>query len=163
MRGVRGASLHEIERVYRERFDELRRVAAAISGDGEAAFEIVQDAFASVVERRRSFASRGPVDAWIWRAVVNTALNRRRRDRRETALPSGGSNGHAQEHPLADDVHDRLARLPERQRLALFLRYYADLDYAEIADVLGTSVGTVSSTLHAAHAALRAQLEEVIR
>jgi RNA polymerase sigma factor (sigma-70 family) len=161
MRRVRGASLHEIERVYRERFDELRRVAAAIAGDGDAAFEIVQEAFAGVVARRRSFADRGPVDAWIWRAVVNTALNRRRRDRRSTGLPPPGPNGHASEHPLAADVHDRLARLPERQRLALFLRYYADLDYAEIADVLGTSVGTVSSTLHAARLTLRAQLEEV--
>jgi RNA polymerase sigma-70 factor, ECF subfamily len=156
-----GAPLHEIERVYRERFDELRRVAAAISGDGDAAFEIVQDAFAGVVSRRRSFASRGPVDAWIWRAVVNTALNRRRHDRREAVLLPPSPSDQTADGPAG--VAERLAELPERQRLVLFLRYYADLDYAAIAEVLGTSVGTVSSTLHAAHRALRAQLEEVTR
>ena len=54
-----------------------------------------------------------------------------------------------------------LARLPERQRTAVFLRYYADLEYAAIGKVLGIQTGTVSATLNAAHAALRSQLEEV--
>ena len=54
-----------------------------------------------------------------------------------------------------------LARLPERQRTAVFLRYYADLEYAAIGEVLGIQTGTVSATLNAAHAALRSQLEEV--
>jgi RNA polymerase sigma factor (sigma-70 family) len=53
--------------------------------------------------------------------------------------------------------------LPERQRLALFLRYYADLDYRSIADVLGVEVGTVSATLSAAHSSLRRALSEVNR
>jgi DNA-directed RNA polymerase specialized sigma24 family protein len=43
----------------------------------------------------------------------------------------------------------------KRQRLALFLRYYADLDYASIAAALGVAEGTVGTTLNAAHAALR--------
>ena len=43
----------------------------------------------------------------------------------------------------------------------LFLRYYADLDYATIADTLGIAAGTVAATLNAAHQALRRQLEEV--
>jgi RNA polymerase sigma factor (sigma-70 family) len=47
------------------------------------------------------------------------------------------------------------------QRLALFLRYYADLDYAGIAEALDISRGTVSATLHAAHATLQTQLSEV--
>ena len=51
--------------------------------------------------------------------------------------------------------------LPERQRLVLFLRYYADLDYEAIATALEISSGTVGATLHSAHAALRAQIEEV--
>jgi DNA-directed RNA polymerase specialized sigma24 family protein len=45
----------------------------------------------------------------------------------------------------------------------LFLRYFADLDYRAIASVLGVTPGTVGSTLNAAHAALRRQLEEVPR
>jgi RNA polymerase sigma-70 factor (ECF subfamily) len=54
-----------------------------------------------------------------------------------------------------------IASLPERQRLAIYLRYYADLDYRAIAAVLAVRVGTVSATLSAAHNRLREQLQEV--
>ncbi len=134
-------------------------MAAAIVGDGDAAFDVVQEAFARIVAKRGSFAARGPVEAWIWRTVVNTALNRRRLDRRPVPEEVVSSNGHHDERP---EILARLAALPERQRLVLFLRYYADLDYAAIAETLGTSVGTVSSSLHAAHEALRRQFEEVL-
>lgn len=60
-------------------------------------------------------------------------------------------------------VHAVLASLPERQRLVLFLRYYADLDYEAIAHALGMRKGTVSSTLSHAHAAIRAALTEADR
>jgi RNA polymerase sigma factor (sigma-70 family) len=157
------ASLHEIEGVYRERAVQFERVAAAIVRDREAARDVVQDAFATVVRKRAGFARRGSVDAWIWRAVVNTALNRLRTDRRhaERRLP---------QHSLIDDrrldgppeagVLAELARLPQRQRLVVFLRYYADLDYTTIGVALGISSGTVASTLNSAHAALRRLLEE---
>jgi RNA polymerase sigma-70 factor (ECF subfamily) len=67
------------------------------------------------------------------------------------------TNGHRE----AGAAAVALASLPERQRLALFLRYYADLDYAGIAEALGISRGTVSATLHAAHANLQTRLKEV--
>ena len=56
----------------------------------------------------------------------------------------------------------RLAALPERQRLVVFLRYFADLGYQEIAAALDIETGTVSATLHAAHANLRAGYEEAL-
>ena len=51
-----------------------------------------------------------------------------------------------------------VALLPERQRLAIFLRYYADLGYRDIADVLAVSSGTVGATLNQARTSLRAAL-----
>jgi RNA polymerase sigma factor (sigma-70 family) len=54
-----------------------------------------------------------------------------------------------------------IASLPERQRLAVYLRYYADLDYRSIAAALDVEVGTVSATLSAAHRKLRNTLEGV--
>jgi RNA polymerase sigma-70 factor (ECF subfamily) len=153
----RGASLDEIERVYRLRFDEYVRVAGAIAGDAEAGRDAVQEAFASAVRARASFRGEGPLDAWLWRAVVNAAHNQRRAAPRAAAAVENG-NGHA-----AGDAELRvaIALLPERQRTALFLRYFADLDYASIASVLGISEGTVGATLHAAHRALRSRYEEV--
>ena len=58
-------------------------------------------------------------------------------------------------------VRRHLAALPERQRLVLFLRYYADLSYAEIGETLGLRTGTVSATLAAAHRTLRGRLQPV--
>jgi RNA polymerase sigma factor (sigma-70 family) len=58
-------------------------------------------------------------------------------------------------------VRSALAQLPERQRLALFLRYYADFDYSQIAETLGIKVGTVSATLSAARANVARLFEEV--
>jgi RNA polymerase sigma factor (sigma-70 family) len=57
------------------------------------------------------------------------------------------------------DLRALVATLPERQRHALFLRYYADLDYQAIAQALGVKPGTVAAHLHAAHETLRSRLE----
>jgi RNA polymerase sigma factor (sigma-70 family) len=67
-------------------------------------------------------------------------------------------NGDASEGRI---VRAWVAALPERQRMVVFLRYYADLDYRTIAAALGIEVGTVSATLSAAHQALGKALEEV--
>jgi RNA polymerase sigma factor (sigma-70 family) len=56
-----------------------------------------------------------------------------------------------------------VASLPERQRLVVFLRYFADLDYRSIATALEIETGTVSATLATAHAALRRSYEEALR
>ena len=65
------------------------------------------------------------------------------------------------EPPTLRELAPSLARLPERQRLIVFLRYYADLDYRSIAEVIGVEVWTVSASLAAAHRSVRLLLEEV--
>jgi RNA polymerase sigma-70 factor, ECF subfamily len=156
--GRRGASLKELETLYRSRFDVFTRVATSVTGDSEHARDAVQEAFARAVRGRRSFRRECPLEAWVWRIVLNAA---------RSAAPKanvpvnedqvGASNG----HPERDvELRVALARLPERQRTAVFLRYYADLEYAAIGEVLGIETGTVSATLHTARAALRSQLEE---
>ena len=156
MRGRPGASLHDLEVLYRSRFDVFARVAASVTGDPERAHDAVQDAFATAVRKRRSFRGDGPLEAWVWRIVLNAARSdaRRRVTAMEYEAPS--TNGCPEEDA---ELRAALALLPERQRTAVFLRYYADLDYAAIATALGISTGTVAATLNAAHAALRTRLE----
>jgi RNA polymerase sigma-70 factor (ECF subfamily) len=158
----RGAALAELESLYRERYEHFVRVASAVAGDGEAGRDAVQLAFATAVRGRASFRGTGPLEAWLWRIVVNEA-RRLARERRPAPLgephePSSNGSRH-------DDLGLRawIATLPDRQRAALFLRYYADLDYRAIAEVLGVEVGTVSATLSAAHTTLRRALREVER
>lgn len=158
-----GASLEEIERVYRARLPEFRRVAAAIGGDRELALDAVQDAFALAVRQRASFSGQGSLEAWLWRIVVNATRDQRRRVRPTEALAHEShrrTNGHHDATP--DRVRAALLLVSERQRLILFLHYYADLDYATIAAVLEISTGTVGATLHAARATLRRLLEEAV-
>jgi RNA polymerase sigma-70 factor (ECF subfamily) len=157
--GNRGARLDELEALYRSRFDVFERVAASVTGDSERARDAVQEAFATAVRKRGSFRGDGPLEAWVWRIVLNAARSDVRRsipavDYEEPAATNG--------HPERDaELRGTLARLPERQRTAVFLRYYADLDYAAIGEALGMRTGTVAATLNAAHAALRSRLEEV--
>ena len=148
-----------IEAVYRARFGAFVRVATAITGDPQLALDAVQQAFADVIRARRGYRGDGPIEAWIWRAVVRSS-------RRRAAEPSGvplaevegaaGRNGDGG-HDAA--VRAAVAALPERQRLAIFLRYFAGLEYSEIAAVLDVTVGTVSASLHAAHLSLRSALD----
>ena len=152
-----GAALKDIEAAYRAGFPQFCSVAAAILHDRDAARDVVQDAFAKAVRSRRTFRGEGPLEAWLWRAVVNTALSARRSNGLR-ALP---------EPPVvfdeleANDVRAAIQRLPERQRLVVFLRYWADLDYATIAEALAIAPGTVAAALHAAHGSMRNSLQEV--
>jgi RNA polymerase sigma-70 factor, ECF subfamily len=145
--------------MYREKFPTFLRVASAIARDDELAFDAVQDAFASAIRNRRQFRGEGPLEAWVWRLVVNAA-RKARRPRPELAV-ARATNGASPAEPA--DLRAAIEALPERQRTVLFLRYFADLDYRGIADVLDVTPGTVGSTLNAAHAALRRSLEEVPR
>lgn len=156
----KGVSVAELELLYRKRGEHFVRVAAAAAGDGEAGRDAVQDAFATAVRRRSSFRGTGPLEAWLWRIVVNEA---RRYARERSLLPLDEAREPSANGKPPDELGLRawIATLPERQREALFLRYYADLDYRAIAEVLEIEVGTVSATLSAAHNKLRVALREV--
>jgi RNA polymerase sigma-70 factor, ECF subfamily len=155
MRIRRGASLDDLERIYRSRFGALVRVATAVTGEESLGADAVHDAFVQAVRRRSSYRGEGPLEAWVWRLVVNAAKKRVPRvEPLEAQWPVAGENG------AGDAVRAAVAALPERQRVTLFLRYYADLDYEAIAATLGVSPGTVGATLNAAHAALRSSLRE---
>lgn len=163
MQLLRDPLLTAIEELYRERFGHFARVAAAITHDRELAVEAVQDGFADAVRSRGGYRGEGPLEAWVWRAVVNAAGKARARTAR-APLPAGDvERRNGREPATPSDLGALIRLLPERQRLALFLRHYADLDYRSIADALDVEVGTVSATLSAAHAALRRALQEVTR
>jgi RNA polymerase sigma factor (sigma-70 family) len=107
----------------------------------------------------KTFREEAPLEAWVWRIVLNAALDARR----TTDVPFRSELGEvaaSRTNGAGSDFARWIAVLPPRQRLAIFLRYEADLDYRSIAHVLDIGVGTVSATLHAAHEALRRSLEE---
>ncbi len=157
--------MDELETLYRADLSRFNRAAGAIVGDEATGREAVQEAFAQAIKERASFKGEAALEAWVWRIVINEALALRRR--RAPEHQSSTSNGTA---PSTDDLVEQdgmvrawVASLPERQRITVFLRYFADLDYRSIAAALDVEVGTVSATLATAHAALRRAYEEAVR
>jgi RNA polymerase sigma-70 factor (ECF subfamily) len=155
-----------VERIavaYELRFAQYVRVATAIAGDRERGRDAVQDAFARAIAGCLAYRGDGPLEAWLWRAVTNAARNQRRAGGSTVAV-STLEDESAEELEAAGEeaaVRRHLAALPERQRLVLFLRYYADLSYGEIGEALGLRTGTVGATLAAAHRTLRGRLRPV--
>jgi RNA polymerase sigma-70 factor, ECF subfamily len=149
----------QIEALYRAEFRRFERVARAVTGNSDLALDAVQEGFADALRNACQWKGSGPLEGWVWRCVVNRARKARRRgttfEQRADERPTHNGRPDA-------DLGARLAALPERQRLVVFLRYFADLEYREIASVLEIETGTVSATLHAAHNNLRAGYEEAL-
>jgi RNA polymerase sigma-70 factor (ECF subfamily) len=154
----------QLEELYRSRQARFRRVAFALLRDREDAREAVQEAFARAVRARESFRGEGELEAWVWRTLTNICLDARRQHARRNGAGPVAVDPPPEESSTPDeDVRTAVGLLPERQRLVLFLRYYADLPYEQIGRVLGIERGTVAATLHAAHASLRQTMKEVAR
>jgi RNA polymerase sigma-70 factor, ECF subfamily len=149
------ASGEEIERVYATRYTPFRRAVSAIVGDEERAHDVVQEAFARALDRRKQFRG-GSLEAWIWRIVVRAGLDARGRpvvlleDELPTELVASQSD---------PELADAIRRLPPRRRLIVFLRYFADLPYDAIGELCGISAGTVAAALSQAHDELRRELQ----
>ena len=134
----------------------LVRLAYLVTGDRDAAEEVVQEAFVSTMRAWQTVREPGP---YVRRAVVNASrswLRRRSLERRHAESPAD-STGPAPSAP--DELWDVLARLNERQRAAIVLRYYEGLPDAEIATMLGCREATVRTTIHRALAALRREIQ----
>jgi RNA polymerase sigma-70 factor (ECF subfamily) len=150
--------LDDLERLYVHDVESFVRVAYAVVGDRERALEAVHDGFADAIRGRASFRGDGSFEAWVWRAVVNAA---RKAARKPLVELSPTRPAEIAASPRQRDLAPLVAALPERQRLIVFLRYYADLDYRAIAAALDVEVGTVSAALSAAHTSIRKALPEV--
>ena len=146
-----------LEQLYRDRYTTFRDVLAGIVGSHDLAREVVQEAFARALRERRRFRGEGSLEAWVWKIAVNVALKKRRNLVREQELEAEPA---ADAVPSGDPrIREAVLALPPRRRLVIFLRYFADLSYREIAEIVGVSEGTVAATLSQAHRELAMRLE----
>jgi RNA polymerase sigma-70 factor (ECF subfamily) len=146
-----------LEELYLRRYGVFRRAMAAIVGNQELARDVVQEAFARALRNRKSFRGEGSLEGWVWRIAVRTALETRRNGREvelEEALAKGGLPEPERDPALAEAIR----HLSPRRRLIVFLRYFADLSYAEIAAATGVAEGTVAASLAQARHELEASL-----
>jgi len=137
----------------------VRALSLALADRGRAE-DGAQEAFAKAYRHWRRVSMMERPVAWVYVVALNGA---RRELKRDLAAPSPDLSVSAPD--LAGtvtaqmSVREALAALAPRQRVAIVLRYLADLQVAEVASAMGCSVGTAKATLHTALARLRVQLE----
>ena len=141
----------------------MLRTAYLLTGNKADAEDLLQAALAKTYLAWRRIEDFGSLDGYVRRAMVNTHISWWRRRRLEEyptdELPDQPVADHVGDSELHDSLSRALRRLPERMRAAVVLRYYEDMSEAEIAGVLGVSLGTVKSTVSRAVAKLRIDAE----
>ena len=148
----------DLERLYRASFGRFVNVLASATGSYESGREATQEAFARALAARASFRGEGSLEGWVWRIALRAAYER------GAAVPIGEMD-ELPEVAFVEPERDpvlaaALEKLPPRRRLFIFLRYFADLSYAEIAAACDVSEGTVAAALAQARAALSNDLSK---
>ena len=152
-------------------------VAYGVIHNREDALDIAQDVFIKAFKKLRSFRGSSSFYTWLYRITVNMAIDHARKKRQtvsveyddrllDEAAPEGAARGPKQASPLEalkreelnETIMNAIMELPEEQRATVILREIEDLSYAQIAAVLGCSIGTVMSRLHYARKKLRTKL-----
>jgi RNA polymerase sigma-70 factor (ECF subfamily) len=145
----------DLEDLYRRRHGAFQVMLASLTGSIESARDVVQEAFARALRDHHAFRGEGSLEGWVWRIAFRVALGST--GSRELTLDE------VPEVAFVDGTRDpelvaAVRSLPPQRRMAIFLRYFADLSYAEIGEVLGIAEGTVAATLSKAHEQLGAEL-----
>lgn len=147
--------------------DKIYSIALRFSGNEALAMDIAQDTFLKLFSSMAEFRGESSFGTWVYRLVVNSCLDHKRRSWRLTPIPAEvlamlrapGDALHGLLHSeMRGRVQGAVEKLPADQRIVVVLRYTEGLAYEEIAEVLGCSIGTVASRLNRAHKALGRRL-----
>lgn len=148
----------------------LLRFTDRLLSDRATAEEVTQEVFVKVISRAHQYDGRAEVSSWLFAIAANACRDRRRRDRRAIVVPLEGlpepsAKGEGTEKRMIDRqqrdaVRRALSRLSEEQREALVLARYHGMPYADIARVLGISVGAVKTRIFRAVETLKAHFTE---
>jgi RNA polymerase sigma-70 factor (ECF subfamily) len=148
--------------------DKVYSIAVRYSGDRTVAMDIAQDAFLKLFSGIHGFRGDSSFEAWLYRIVVNSCFDHKRKTRRFMPMvdelldglraPGQSVLDEMLRSELSGRVRSAVAGLPSDQRIVIVLRYTQGLSYDEIADILGCSTGTVASRLNRGHKILGRRL-----
>lgn len=153
---------HSFDDWYLGAHGRLVGALVAFAGDLEVAADAVDEACARALGRWDRVSLMSSVDSWVYRVAINHAKRRLRRAALERRLTArSGSRVVVPLDGPAGEIWDVVGQLPPRQRMAVVLRYVADLPEAEIARAMKVTRGTVASTLADARRRLGVALSDV--
>jgi len=128
--------------------------------------EVAQDVFLELFKRLGTLESREHVTFWLRRVACHRSIDHARRNKIAAAevswdqLPEPSGPASENDPMRTRRLQQMIARLPEKMRMVVILRYQEDAGLEEIADMMKIPLNTVKSTLHRAHAMLRAKAEQ---
>ncbi len=170
--------------LYDRHHERVFHIAYRVLGHAGDAQDVMQEVFLHLADRIRSFRGDSSLSSWVYRVTVNLAIDARRRGARRPALRLGhaeegeGDGGRSRPGVAAPvpepgetaeraeqdaKVRAALDRLSPKLRAVVVLRYFENLSYEDLAEVLQCSMGTVKSRLNRAHAALERILGPQVR
>ncbi len=153
-----------LEDLLERHADHVHTLCRRVLGDPHDALDAAQEAFIAIARGIRGFDGRSRFTTWMHRVTINAAIDEaRRRGRRpvphdEVPEPRESRPGPEDAVIAKLDVDAALRGLAPEFRAAVALRDFADLDYAEIADVLDVPIGTVRSRIARGRRAIADQL-----
>ncbi len=141
----------------------LYTTACQITGDQVAAKDVVQNVFIKAWQKLATFDKRFRYFSWLYRIAVNESLNYKRNNHTDEELPvelSHDSDPHQdmEDHESNIQLQEAIDQLPLDQRMVLYLKYFDDMPYRDIAYILDIEESLVKSRLYAARMRLRDML-----
>jgi RNA polymerase sigma-70 factor (ECF subfamily) len=153
-----GVAAGEFDMFYLDHYARVVESLRFATGDAAGAEDAAQEAFAKALVKWSTVSRAARPATWVYVVAIRELRRHERRGRRQpkdAPLSRGTTPDHADSIAEADSLARALGALPERQRMAVALRFHGDLTVDEISRVMRCSHGTVKSTLHAALQRLR--------
>jgi len=157
-------------KIVKEYSERIWWTARRFVNSHEDADDLTQDIFLKIWTALPSFRGEAQLFTWVYRIAVNEAMDRLRREKVRAALRFASLDAEMEKRidndpwfdgtPAQRALSKAVAALPEKQRQVFILRYYDEMPYEEMSQVLETSVGSLKASYHIAREKVEAVLKE---
>ena len=167
---IRRAQQHDhaaLTQLYEENFDRIYRYIVFKTGDRTEAEDMTQQVFLNAIKSISSFKWKGtPFSAWLFRIAHNQIVDHLRKKSKRATVPLEDYMGGSGDDPSAEieqkleieNMAPAIKRLTKAQQEVLSLRFAGDMPIAEVARVMGKSIGAIKALQHSAIVSLRKAL-----